>query len=47
VHPLISHVSVPPLDPEAVWAIDAFAGKASVTGAMRALCDERALRFEG
>jgi hypothetical protein len=41
VHPLIAHVDVPTLDPDAAWAIDAFAGSAAVTHAMRALCDEK------
>jgi len=46
VHPLISHVAVAALHPEAAWGIDAFAGPVAVTGAMRALCDERAVRHD-
>ncbi len=45
-HPLISHVDVPPLDPQAAWAIDAFADPAAVVDAMRALCHDRALRSD-
>ena len=38
VHPLISHVAVPPLDPEAAWALDATA-RADVLGPLlRELC---------
>ena len=46
VHPLISHVEVPPLEPEAAWSLDAFAGQTAITDAMRALCDAGALRPE-
>jgi FlaA1/EpsC-like NDP-sugar epimerase len=38
VHPLISHVSVPALDPELGWGIDALANRDSVREAMRDLC---------
>jgi FlaA1/EpsC-like NDP-sugar epimerase len=41
-HPLVSHVSVPPLDPEQAWAIDPFGDELAVTAAMRALAYETA-----
>jgi hypothetical protein len=44
VHPLISHVSAPPLDLEAARGLEAFAGDQAVIQAMRALCYEPALR---
>jgi FlaA1/EpsC-like NDP-sugar epimerase len=44
VHPLISHVSVPPLDPKEAWTIDALAGGEAVMRCLRTLCDETALR---
>ena len=47
VHPLISHVPVPPLLPEAAWELDGSAGTEAVIEAMRALCNEPALRSDG
>jgi FlaA1/EpsC-like NDP-sugar epimerase len=44
VHPLISHVPVPPLTPERAWELDAFAGREEVTGAMVELCREPTVR---
>jgi FlaA1/EpsC-like NDP-sugar epimerase len=46
VHPLISQVDVPPLQPEPAWSLDAFASGEALTDALRALCEERALRSE-
>jgi FlaA1/EpsC-like NDP-sugar epimerase len=43
VHPAISHVPVPPLDPELAWALDAF-GATNIVRALRDLCQDRALR---
>jgi FlaA1/EpsC-like NDP-sugar epimerase len=42
VHPLISHVGAPPLDPAAVRAIDVSAGDAAVARALADLCLQRA-----
>jgi FlaA1/EpsC-like NDP-sugar epimerase len=42
VHPLISHVGAPPLDPAAVRAIDVSAGDAAVARALADLCLHRA-----
>jgi FlaA1/EpsC-like NDP-sugar epimerase len=38
VHPLISHVPVPVLDPELGWALDALASRDAVRDSMRDLC---------
>jgi FlaA1/EpsC-like NDP-sugar epimerase len=46
-HPLISQIEVPPLEPAAAWALDAFAGAAPAIAAMRAVCDEPVLRRGG
>jgi len=43
IHPLVSHVAVPPLDPERAWAIDPFLRREAVTQAMRAACNEAAV----
>jgi FlaA1/EpsC-like NDP-sugar epimerase len=45
-HPLISHVAVPPLEPQLAWALDPFAGEESVTRAMRSLCSEPAVQTD-
>jgi FlaA1/EpsC-like NDP-sugar epimerase len=41
LHPLISHVQVPPLDPEQVRYLDAYADPGSVTTQLALLCDSR------
>jgi FlaA1/EpsC-like NDP-sugar epimerase len=38
LHPLISHVSVPPLDPALVRALDVRSSPAALTGALADLC---------
>ena len=40
VHPLIYHVSVPPLDPSAVWALDLKSEPADLVVSLRALCED-------
>jgi FlaA1/EpsC-like NDP-sugar epimerase len=48
VHPLVSHVQVPPLEPERAWSIDALAAdRPAVTEALRSLCYEPAVRTTG
>jgi FlaA1/EpsC-like NDP-sugar epimerase len=44
-HPLISHVSVPPLDPAAVRRLAAGADPADLTAALSALCGQPSLSF--
>jgi FlaA1/EpsC-like NDP-sugar epimerase len=44
LHPLISHVEVPPLDPERVRFLDAYADPDSVTTRLALLCESRSDR---